>query len=270
MCGIVGLAVWGNATEWSMPKFSALFGGKAEEAADWCDEHNVPESQCVECNKSLCPIGMDYGWCSVHGVMQCPLEHPDIAQLKTPPTITPAMLERANRAVTLRPRQENNSRCSLHMKRIQFASAESVEKVGVDIAIVAERPIVETIVGERRDWLRPDADGAFYEPRAGDGLARGETGGRSRGEGRRAGADRCGGSRAAEERVAAGGVAGAAEAGQRRAAAAAGRECDSGTRIFGSADGSGRGADSDASGTAGARESWVAGRGGRDCEFEFG
>ena len=144
--GIVGLAIWGNATEWSMPKFSSLFGGKAEEAADWCDEHNVPESQCVECNKSLCPIGMDYGWCSVHGVMQCPLEHPDIAQLRTPPTITPAMLERANRAVTLRPRQENNSRCSLHMKRIQFASAEAVEKVGVDIAIVAERPIVETIV----------------------------------------------------------------------------------------------------------------------------
>jgi len=27
-----------------------------------------------------------------HGVMQCPLEQPDIAQLKTPPTITPEML----------------------------------------------------------------------------------------------------------------------------------------------------------------------------------
>jgi cobalt-zinc-cadmium efflux system membrane fusion protein len=144
--GIVGLAVWGNATEWSMPKFSALFGGEAKEAADWCDEHNVPESQCVECNKSLSPIGTDYGWCPVHGVMQCPFEHPDIAQLKTQPTITPAMLERANRAVTLRPRPENNSRCNLHMKRIQFASVEAVEKVGVDIAIVAERPIMETIV----------------------------------------------------------------------------------------------------------------------------
>src|SRR4051812_14050120 len=56
---IVGLAFWGNATEWSIPKFSALFGGKAEEAADWCEAHNVPESQCVECNPTLCPIGMD-------------------------------------------------------------------------------------------------------------------------------------------------------------------------------------------------------------------
>jgi cobalt-zinc-cadmium efflux system membrane fusion protein len=146
VAGIVGLAVWGNATEWSIPKFSSLFGSKQEVAADWCDEHNVPESQCVECNKTLCPIGTDYGWCSVHGVMQCPFEHPDIAQLKTQPTITPAMLERANRAVALRPRPENSSRCGLHMKRIQFASTESVEKVGVDIAIVAERPIMETIV----------------------------------------------------------------------------------------------------------------------------
>ena len=31
------------------------------------------------------------------------------------------------------------------MKRIQFASPEAVEKVGVDIAIVGERPVVETI-----------------------------------------------------------------------------------------------------------------------------
>jgi len=41
---IVGLAFWGNATEWSIPKFSALFGGEAEDAADWCEAHNVPES----------------------------------------------------------------------------------------------------------------------------------------------------------------------------------------------------------------------------------
>ncbi len=143
--GLIALAVWGHASDWSIPKFSSLFGGKAVETDAWCDEHNVPESMCVECNKSICPPGPDYGWCPVHGVMQCPLEHPDIAELKTQPTITPAMLDRANRAIALRPRSENNSRCNLHMKRIQFASAEAVDKVGVEIAIVAERPIVETI-----------------------------------------------------------------------------------------------------------------------------
>ncbi len=145
VAAIVGLAIWGNATEWTMPKFSALMGAKEPEAADWCEEHNVPESACVECNKELLPVGTNYGWCAVHGLMQCPFEHPDIVQLKAAPTITPAMLERAQRAIALRPRQENNSRCNLHMKRIQFASSEAVEKVGVDIAIVTERPIVETI-----------------------------------------------------------------------------------------------------------------------------
>ena len=82
------------------------------------------------------------------------------------------MLERRNRAIALRPRQENNSRCNLHMKRIQFASAEAVEKVGVDIAIVAERPIVETITANGEIVLRRNADGPFFEPRAGHGLAR--------------------------------------------------------------------------------------------------
>ena len=145
VAAIIGLAIWGNATEWTMPKFSALLGAEEATVADWCEEHNVPESQCVECNKTLSPVGTDYGWCATHGIMQCPLEHPDVVQLKSPPSITPAMLERAQRAIALRPRQENNSRCSLHMKRIQFASPEAVEKVGVDIAIVGERPVVETI-----------------------------------------------------------------------------------------------------------------------------
>ena len=146
VAGLVALAVWGHHSDWTLPKFSSLVGGHVEEAADWCEEHNVPESQCVECNPSLLPPGTDYGWCAAHGVMQCPLEHPDVAQLKAPPTITPAMLERANRALALRPRPENNSRCNLHQKRIQFASVEAVEKVGVDIAIVAERPVVEAVV----------------------------------------------------------------------------------------------------------------------------
>jgi cobalt-zinc-cadmium efflux system membrane fusion protein len=77
--------------------------------------------------------------------MQCPLEHPDIAQVKTPATITPAMLARADRALALQPRSENNSLCTLHQRRVQFASAETIEKVGVDIAIVGEEPIVEAV-----------------------------------------------------------------------------------------------------------------------------
>jgi cobalt-zinc-cadmium efflux system membrane fusion protein len=140
-----GLAVWGHLTDWSMPKFSTLIGQGVAQVEAWCQEHNVPEAQCIECNKSLLPAGQDYGWCKEHGIAQCPLEHPDLAQLKTTPVITAAMRERASRALALRPRLENNSRCALHLRRIQFASAQAVEKVGIDIAIVQERLIVEAI-----------------------------------------------------------------------------------------------------------------------------
>ena len=142
---IAGLAVWGHETDWTLPKFSALIGREKAEESDWCDEHNVPESMCVECNRKLLAPQPEFGWCPVHGVMQCPFEHPELAQTKTPVSITPAMLTRAEKAIALRPRPENNSRCTLHRKRIQFASTEAIEKVGVDIAIVAEKPIVEAV-----------------------------------------------------------------------------------------------------------------------------
>ena len=172
------------------------------------------------------------------------------------------MLERADRALALRPRQENNSRCRLHMKRIQFASAEAVEKVGVDIAIVDGAADRRGDRGQRRDWLRPDADGASCQPRAGHGLARREAGRRPRGEGRRAGADRCGRSGPGQERVAAGDRAVAARS--RTTSSGCGRwpamrfrrgsfwKCEAEAEA---------GADSHASGAAGAGESGSAGRG---------
>ncbi len=143
---LAALAAWGHRNEWTVPKFSALIGNEAAEAEDWCKDHNVPESECIECIPGLLPPAKDYGWCKVHGVAQCPLEHPNIAQVKTPPVVTPAMLERANRALALKPRAENNSRCTLHQRRIQFASVEAIEKTGVDIAVVQERPVIEAIV----------------------------------------------------------------------------------------------------------------------------
>ena len=78
--------------------------------------------------------------------MQCPWEHPDVAELKSPPVIAPAMREQAARALAVRPRPENNSRCTLHQRRIQFASTQAVDKVGLDIAVVQERPVIEAVV----------------------------------------------------------------------------------------------------------------------------
>jgi cobalt-zinc-cadmium efflux system membrane fusion protein len=138
-----GLAVWGHFADWKVPKFSALLAIEHTTIDEWCQEHNVPEAACIECNPTLVAQNKNYGWCKVHGVAECPLEHPDVAQLKTTPVVTPALLDRASRALAVKPRAENSSLCRLHLRRIQFASAEAVEKAGVDIAVVNERPIVE-------------------------------------------------------------------------------------------------------------------------------
>ncbi|HJT75781.1 MAG TPA: efflux RND transporter periplasmic adaptor subunit [Gemmataceae bacterium] len=140
-----GLAYWGHHTGWTVPSFAALTGSETKEKNDWCGEHGVPESQCVECKTDLLPRGKDHGWCRKHGVSNCPFEHPEVAQLKQVPKITPADLERAQRALAFLPRPENNSKCKLHHRRIQFASQEAVEKVGIDVAPVWEAPVVEAI-----------------------------------------------------------------------------------------------------------------------------
>ncbi len=145
MGALGGLAVWGHSTEWTMPKFSSFFGVVGASEGEWCKEHNVPEEICIECHADLLPPDTDYGWCKEHGISQCPLHHPELAQVKTTPAITANDLARARRALALRPRAENNSRCNLHRRRIQFASTEAIAKAGVDIAVVAQRPITEAV-----------------------------------------------------------------------------------------------------------------------------
>src|SRR4029077_15231689 len=91
LTGLGLLAVWGHRTGWTMPKFSDLSGLRQTKPDDWCAEHDVPESECVECNPALLPK-QEYGWCKNHGIPNCPLEHPEVAQLKTAPKITSSQL----------------------------------------------------------------------------------------------------------------------------------------------------------------------------------
>lgn len=142
-----GLFYYGHHFDWKLPKFSAIAGTEAPARSDWCEEHGVPESQCVECNPDLMPIGPDYGWCLEHGVHNCPLEHPDVAQLKETPIVAKTDLQRAARALALRPRPENNAVCSAYQRRIQFASAASVNEAGVDVELVERQPITEWVPG---------------------------------------------------------------------------------------------------------------------------
>src|SRR5262245_47524184 len=98
VAALVGVAALGHYTGWTMPKFASLTGNGSADKDDWCGEHAVPESLCVECNPGLLPRGKAFGWCKKHGVQECPLCHPEIAQLPNP-SVTPAEHERTNQAL---------------------------------------------------------------------------------------------------------------------------------------------------------------------------
>jgi membrane fusion protein, heavy metal efflux system len=142
-----GLLVWGHHTGWTLPKFSSLIGGAEKRSDDWCGEHSVPESQCVECNPSLLARPKAFGWCKLHGVYECPLCHPEVAQTNSRPQIASADYEKAKRALDFAERPENNSKCKVHERRIQFISQEAVEKAGVDVEPVWTAPMVEAVTG---------------------------------------------------------------------------------------------------------------------------
>ena len=145
LCALVAFAAWGHMTEWKLPRFSSLIGSEAIAVDDWCADHNVPESECIECHPELVSPAVDHGWCKEHGISQCPFEHSDVIQLAVRPVTSADDLARAERALALRPRAENNSRCTLHQKRIQFASIDALNRAGVDIALVQKRPVIEAV-----------------------------------------------------------------------------------------------------------------------------
>ena len=149
LIGFAAVFYYGHHNDWRIPKFAALTSDVEPVVDDWCEEHAVPESICVECDPTLMPKGPDYGWCSDHGVHNCVLDHPGVAQLKQPPLRgeLAADLQRAARAFAIAPRKENNSGCDIYKTRIQFESVEAVQQAGVDVELVERQPIVESILG---------------------------------------------------------------------------------------------------------------------------
>ena len=139
---LAGVLYLGHQTGWKMPKFSTFFGVPQEKADDWCSEHLVPESQCVECNTKLLPKPREYGFCRVHGVMECVICHPELAQVQGEPRLPSYDTAQA---IAVLDRPENNSRNALHKLRVQFASQESATKAGIDVDVVAERPMSDAI-----------------------------------------------------------------------------------------------------------------------------
>ena len=181
---LAGIGYWGHHYQWRIPKFSTLNQQGPIPPEDWCVEHGVPESACIACDADLMPKSKLYGWCRVHGVAECVLEHPEIAQLAEMPEITQADLDRAANALAVRPRPENDPTCKLHLRRIQFANRAAVDKAGIDIRLVDRGPIVESIQVNAEATYDPTrvarlasrAAGTVWrvEKQVGDRVARGE------------------------------------------------------------------------------------------------
>ncbi|MFN0196607.1 MAG: efflux RND transporter periplasmic adaptor subunit [Planctomycetaceae bacterium] len=140
---LAGVMYVGHQTGWKMPTMSAVMGTSTIPQNDWCAEHLVPESQCIECQVDLLPQNMPFGFCKIHGVAECVVHHPELAQVKGVPVFPKYDTERAIHMVS---RAENNSRNSLHTHRVQFVSAESITKSGIDVDVVQERPMTESIM----------------------------------------------------------------------------------------------------------------------------
>lgn len=184
LIGFATVFAYGHLNDWKLSKFSSLTGNTEARVDDWCEEHSVPESICVQCDPTLMPKGPDYRWCEDHGVHNCPLHHPDVAQLKSLPSVEQADFERAARALAVMSRKANNSQCKTYQARIQFASVESVRQAGVDVELVERANIVESIHGSgsivydatRLASLASRAPGSVWDVRknVGDRVARGE------------------------------------------------------------------------------------------------
>jgi cobalt-zinc-cadmium efflux system membrane fusion protein len=139
------LAWWGHHSGWTIPRLSDRTAEPSEKD-DWCEEHGVPESACVECNPDLLPRPKSYGWCARHGVHDCALEHPDVAQLGSLSAVHLEELKaQAERALAFAQRQPNNRECQLHPRRIQVASQEALDRMGIQLAPV-EPALVREIV----------------------------------------------------------------------------------------------------------------------------
>ena len=184
LAALGGLAWWGHQSGWALPKFSEVIGENGTLSDDWCEEHGVPESMCVECNPDEYPQRTLHGWCKIHGIHECPLHHPDVAELKEKPLVESRDIERAERALKLKPRPENNFACNNPGRRIQFARTEAATKAGVDVEPVLRAPVVESIPatgeirydGTRIARLAARASGTVWrvEKNVGDHVKQGE------------------------------------------------------------------------------------------------
>lgn len=138
-----GVFLLGTYLDWKMPSFSSLISGSRPSEEDWCPEHAVPESICVECHPDLYPALPTFGFCTEHGVRECVIHHPELAQVKGEPRLPSYDTVSA---IGVMDRSSNDPEDPLAHHRIQFADADAVVKSGIEVEEVSERPMVDLVV----------------------------------------------------------------------------------------------------------------------------
>ncbi|MFO0802687.1 MAG: efflux RND transporter periplasmic adaptor subunit [Gemmataceae bacterium] len=181
---LLGVAAIGRATGWHIPKASSYFHETESEPDDWCKEHGVSESGCVECRPWLFVKVKTYKWCREHGVPECPHCHPDLAEMSSVPAITNADRELASRALAFSHRDENDPKCRKHLRRLQLPLTEINNRLGISFVYVARGAVEETLSAPAEigyDPLRvarvsPRTPGTVFrvEKQVGDKVKRGE------------------------------------------------------------------------------------------------
>ena len=113
----------------------------------WCAEHHFTEEICVGCSPQLWPrTRFQARWCEKHRVPECPLCHPEIAELSTTPDVLPADFERASRESD----SPINPECTLHQRLVQVASVDVLTRLGVEVSPVARGTLRETVEAQGR------------------------------------------------------------------------------------------------------------------------
>ncbi len=161
---LAALFYYGHHHDWKLPRFSTLLNHAPPPPPDWCQEHLVPASRCVQCRPELRPKRPKVGFCRTHGVAECVLCHPELAQVAGTPQL-PAYDVVA--ALKLLPRPTNNSRSTLHEEVVQLAGQETVEKLGLEVDIAHERPMEDSLQAHGRLLFDPTRVAHLSSPLAG-------------------------------------------------------------------------------------------------------
>ncbi len=170
VAALVTIAWYGHQNHWKPPTgFTTVTSTIAADTA-WCTSHGVAEEDCIVCLPGLIEDPPELSFCKRHGVYGCVLCNPSLAETDRPVEPTASDLQRADRALALRPRPENLAIGGSPGARIQFASIAAMRKAGIDVEPVQRRHIVETVAAASE--IRYDATKTAKVSSQADGIIR--------------------------------------------------------------------------------------------------